>query len=381
MGIVGAEDEEKDDSDKLLPIRSSQDECPMRRMKDSYLEAVIPLGQDNVFRKNYTTFQNTSRFGRLMEDLDIFAAVIGYTHNQDPSKSDFKSPLLLATAAVDRIDLHDFHISPFEDVKMRGHMTWVGKSAMEITMVLEQEEKGAVQKKLTARYVMVARNPRTAKAAVVNPLQPEGEEEQAMFQLGEKNKILRQERTKKSLLKTVLSSEERQIIHSIFVETIDDKFKSYKHQVKPDNSVWMHETERNALIVCFPEQKNIFNKIFGGFLMRQAFELAWATAVIFSHKVPSVKVVDHISFLQPVDIGSILTISAQIVYTQGSLVEVKVHALAFNILTSSQKITNEFYFTFDCHRTDLPRVMPNSYAESMLYLEGMRNFGSPQGHG
>ena len=29
------------------------------------------------------------------------------------------------------------------------------------------------------------------------------------------------------------------------------------------------------------QEKNLYNKIFGGFLMRQAFELAWANAALY----------------------------------------------------------------------------------------------------
>ena len=36
------------------------------------------------------------------------------------------------------LELHDMTLSPFTDVKMSGHVTWVGKSSMEVTMTLEQ---------------------------------------------------------------------------------------------------------------------------------------------------------------------------------------------------------------------------------------------------
>ena len=45
---------------------------------------------------------------------------------------------------------------------------------------------------------------------------------------------------------------------------------------------WMDESMLKTVRICFPEQKNLYNKIFGGFLMRQAFELAWANACVYS---------------------------------------------------------------------------------------------------
>ena len=67
-------------------------------------------------------------------------------------------------------------------------------------------------------------------------------------------------------------------------------------RVKPDNSVWFEDAKLKNLVVCQPQNRNRlenvkeyeskplairFNKIFGGFIMRQAFELAWANAHVF----------------------------------------------------------------------------------------------------
>lgn len=33
--------------------------------------------------------------------------------------------------------------------------------------------------------------------------------------------------------------------------------------------------------MCVEQERNIFNRIFGGFLMRKAYELGWANACAF----------------------------------------------------------------------------------------------------
>ena len=53
------------------------------------------------------------------------------------------------------------------------------------------------------------------------------------------------------------------------------------YRIKPENSVWFEDAKLKNLIICQPENRNRFNKIFGGFIMRQAFELAWANAFTF----------------------------------------------------------------------------------------------------
>ncbi|KAK7483194.1 hypothetical protein BaRGS_00025598 [Batillaria attramentaria] len=357
-----------------ITIQQDQKDLPMRRMQDSYQEVIIPLGQDYQVREKYITFMKGLRFGRIMEDLDTFAGLICYTHNQDPSMGEKqKSPLSTVTALVDRIDLHDTTLSPYQDLKMCGQVTWVGKSSMEVTMTVEQEVDERMQKMLTARFVMVARNPVTKKAAAVNPLHIEGQHEWELFTLGERNKVSRLEESQKSLLKTPPNEAEREIIHNIFLNTIDQKSGTFSIRLKPENSVWMEDTKLKTLGICHPEQRNLYSKIFGGYLMRKAYELAWANAALYCKTRPVLKVVDDIVFRKPVEIGSLLFFSSEIVYTEGPLLQVKVHAEVLDFLTGERDTTNDFYFAFDSTVPDLPSVLPRTYAESMLYLDGMRH--------
>ena len=52
----------------------------------------------------------------------------------------------------------------------------------------------------------------------------------------------------------------------------------------------------------------------------------------------------------------------QIVYTEGALMQVKVHAEVLDILSGSRDTTNDFYFIFDSCQPDLPCVVPRTYA-------------------
>ncbi|VDK77505.1 unnamed protein product [Gongylonema pulchrum] len=57
---------------------------------------------------------------------------------------------------------------------------------------------------------------------------------------------------------------------------------SVRGRILPPDHVWIHDAKLDDTIVCFPVKRNIYGKIFGGFLMRKALELAWANASIFS---------------------------------------------------------------------------------------------------
>lgn len=72
------------------------------------------------------------------------------------------------------------------DIRLRGHVTWVGKSSFEATMEVDQQDDMKEWLTVTkARFVMVARDPLNKGPALVNPLVPETDEEKALFQKGE----------------------------------------------------------------------------------------------------------------------------------------------------------------------------------------------------
>ena len=101
---------------------------------------------------------------------------------------------------------------------------------------------------------------------------------------------------------------------------------SFKARIKPPNSVWMEDSKLKNLIICQPENRNRFNKIFGGFIMRQAFELAWANTNVFGRCRPYCLHMDDIWFRKPVEVGSMLYYNSQICYTQDHYVQTRVSA-------------------------------------------------------
>lgn len=62
---------ERSDLHKYLP--ETQEELPVRTMRDSFTSAIIPLSNDVVLQDKYITFLSRVRIGRLLEDMDLFA--------------------------------------------------------------------------------------------------------------------------------------------------------------------------------------------------------------------------------------------------------------------------------------------------------------------
>lgn len=56
-------------------LARSQDDLPAKRMKDSLIEAHLPLGSQPALREKYLNSHNSVRFGRILEDLDCLGGV------------------------------------------------------------------------------------------------------------------------------------------------------------------------------------------------------------------------------------------------------------------------------------------------------------------
>ena len=56
-----------------ISLPTSQEDLPLRKMSDSYEEAVIPLHSDKQLREQYVNFFGDIRFGRVLENLDEMA--------------------------------------------------------------------------------------------------------------------------------------------------------------------------------------------------------------------------------------------------------------------------------------------------------------------
>lgn len=111
--------------------------------------------------------------------------------------------------------------------------------------------------------------------------------------------------------------------------------------------------------------------------MRLAYELAFCNASVFIKYRPTFLALDEISFRKPVPIGTFLALDSQIVFSEGGQhhsFQVMVKADVLDIKKGTRETTNTFWFTFrDPKETSgTPKVMPKTYAESMLYLEGKR---------
>lgn len=143
---------------------------------------------------------------------------------------------------------------------------------------------------LTTYFTMVARDPVSNKSHAINRLESKTEKDEERRVEGEKNKQERLHAKAHALHVRLPTQEELQSIHNWFIsESAVDRSQFL-------NSIPMHKTEQKSLIFCGHQQRNIHNKIFGGYLMRKAFELAFSTSYLFAGKFPYFSALGDITF-------------------------------------------------------------------------------------
>ncbi|KAJ3260459.1 hypothetical protein HK103_000601 [Boothiomyces macroporosus] len=348
---------------KLRANYTSGGNVQPKRMRDSYVEDYLRFSTDPDALEEYKDISGTTiRVGKILEDIDALAGMIGFTHALDETNKDC---VQVVTASLDRIDmLRKFPID--KDIKLSGFVTFVGTSSMEISIVVEALPEAApapgeegigyaaslVNRNglaiLTAKFIMVAINKETMKSFPVTPLSLETEEDHALYVAGAEHKARKQAASAIALTKKPPNVEEMYLVHDLYLKS---RNYSIGKEPKPDNVLFM-----------------------SGYLMRVAFELAYATAVMAckSYNIEFLAL-DDLTFRLPVPIGSIISLSSKFVYSTKSTFQISVIVDILNVVTGERKTSNDFYFTFTCKDIEkFPHVLPQSYAESVLYIEAKR---------
>ncbi|KAI0370883.1 Thioesterase/thiol ester dehydrase-isomerase [Pilatotrama ljubarskyi] len=368
------------DAKQLGPVPGERDPLVPRRMHDSYCEIMLPFASNPELLENYTNASGGIRTGLLMEHLDSLAGSIAYKHMLGPDVSALpkNAGFYMVTASVDRLDMLA-PLYPVRDMRLSGQVIHTGRSSLEVAVRMEALEKdGKEETIMLGRFCMVCRDARTHSSALVNPLSLETAEDHILYTIGEVHKKKRQSRAVRSLNRVPPTSSEAEALHSLYLNYGQDE------QGGPSPSgdherVWMGDTRLEKTLIMFPQERNVHQKIFGGYLMRLAYELGFANSCLFTRDHVTFLSLDGISFARPVPIGSLLRLTSYIVHSSSSesypaLVHVWVHADVVNLETGTEQRTNDFRFTW-CRESGPPlsrMVVPKTYGEAMQWLEGRR---------
>ncbi|XP_019067203.1 acyl-coenzyme A thioesterase 4, mitochondrial isoform X2 [Solanum lycopersicum] len=289
-------------------------------------------------------------------------------------------PLILVTASVDKMLLKK-PIRVDTDLKIEGAVTWVGRSSMEIQLEVMQSspEVSSTSESLalTANFTFVARDSKTGKSAPINQISPKTETEKLLWEEAEERNKMR--KVKRGERKKEIQGEEVNRLNELLAES---RIFCDMPALADRDSILIKDTCLQNSLICQPQQRNIHGRIFGGFLMRRAFELAYATAYAFAGSAPCFVEVDHVDFLKPVDVGNFLRLKSCVLYTElenlsKPLINVEVVAHVMRPELRSSEVSNNFYFTFTVQQDSLKNgarvrnVVPGTEEEARRVIERM----------
>jgi len=128
----------------------------------------------------------------------------------------------------------------------------------------------------------------------------------------------------------------------------------------------------------YPEKENVPQSIFGGYLIRRAFEISSICSDLVAPDRSLIAAVTRINFFHPVRIGDTLHFTSRVVYTSGSFVCVEA-SIERTSRDRTKALSNSCFFTFVNVNSELvhqpvPQIYPATYAEDARYLAAHRSF-------
>ena len=335
----------------------------MPRPAETSRDLTLPFATDLSLRRRFMVVDEplagNLRFDLLLEVLDEIAedAALAYVRRFAPESR-------VVTAAIDSILLRK-PADVTRDLDLHARINSVGRSSLEVGIRMEHPGPNSIHL-ASCYFTMVARSGQESSHSVaVEPLEYVDELENRRH----RKAIERREsyRTAQAVATEPPSREEYAVLAALHAAQEQPGFSG--HLV---GSLVTSNWER-----MYPEQENVPQKIFGGYLIRRAYELASINAEEIAPDRPIIILVNRINFLQPVRMGDKLRFVSRVVYTGSTSVCVEVNIERISRDRVTRALSNTCVFTFvNVDREMVPRpvppVYPTTYAEDARYLEAYR---------
>ena len=331
-----------------------------------------PLSSDSVLRDTYMNPWGSIRMGRLFEDLDALAGNIAAAHCAASPR-----PLSLVTASVDRVTISQ-QPSVLQDMQLSGRVVWVGRSSMDIHMSCAAAPPSGPSSApsapwLSSSFIFVAQDIETGRAAEIPAVSAESAEERRVFEHSQARyeqeraaRAAQKEKQKVGGALALLSWPSEQAMAEARALILQARcHHDFPLLTRHENEVLMSDTRLSNALICQPQHRNMRGNVFGGFLIRRAFELAHSTAYLLAGTQPRFKELDHVQFLRPVSVGTLLRLESVVLYTDQSHIHVEVIARTTQPEARSSSVSTVFHFTFEVSGTSpLPVVLPDTIEDA-----------------
>lgn len=245
---------------------------------------------------------------------------------------------------------------------------------MLIQMVMTDDTTNTVL--MEAGFTFVARDRNDpSKSAAINKLAPESTQEIQIYEtLEEVNHQRKLKRKDAAGLDAELNATNQQVKQ--LLEQAQTLISM--PALVTENAMLISQTRVENSLLCQPQQRNMADRIFGGFLMRRAFELAFSACYLHGGSRPHFVELERVEFVTPVDIGDLLRLVAHVTYAEmdpSTIVHVEVVASVVNPEERQAVVSNVFNFTYalnlhlePVHNQTMKSVIPGTESEAKRHL-------------
>ncbi len=334
------------------------------RPSDTSREETLRLATDPELRRRFQIVNDpipgNFRMGVLLEVLDRVAgeAAVAFVRRTMPEAR-------VVTAALDEVVIRAV-ADVRRDVRCRARINRVGRSSMEVGVRVDSLPEEIHLATCYFTMVVLAPDGSAEREARLSPFAPDDE-------LG-RQRVARAEARREAYRR-----EQAQAFEPPTPEEFQLVARLYREQEVPGfTGLQARQQVAETWERTYPEQENPWKIIFGGFIMRRAYELSAICAEFVATQRPLLAAVNRVNFVRPVQIGDKLHLTSRVVYTAGPAVCVETAIERQSRDRQSRALSNSCLFTFvnvdpALAPQDVPRVYPASHGEEQRYLAARRN--------
>lgn len=134
-------------------------------------------------------------------------------------------------------------------------------------------------------------------------------------------------------------------------------------QTEPSKTVSASRISLSQLM--HPEHANLLGNVHGGWIMKLADEAGALACMRHAQRRVVTVAIDSMTFRQPIRIGDLVILNAEVSYAGRTSMEAEVHVIAENPITREQTFTNTAYLVYVALGNDgRPTTVPALIAET-----------------
>ncbi|MGD9950777.1 MAG: hotdog domain-containing protein [Desulfobulbus sp.] len=337
----------------------------MTQPRDTVYYKTLALGTDPALRRRFMVVDEplpgNIRFGLLLEIFDKVAeeAALNYVNQFHPTAR-------VVTAAIDNIVIRQA-VDVTRDLTFAATINHIGRSSLEIGIRVEQP--GDTTEHIASCYfTMVARsgygdNVTSVALPSIDYVEP-----------------IERRRAGKALARREEYRHQQLALHEPPSRT-EYEMLTALHQAQDEpgfSGLLCSQLVTDAWERTYPDQENVPFTIFGGYLIRRAFELSSICSELVAPNRSIIAGVNRINFFHPVRMGDKLHFTSRVVYTDDSFICVEAGIERISRDRTAKALSNSCLFTFanvdgELNHHPVFTVYPTTYAEDARYLAAHRS--------